>query len=510
VVYASAPGGVFKTTDGGNNWALVNFGGTTGTTPLGMNVLFDPLIPTTLMMVSPNGSGFARSVDGGLTWVETPLSVPGPITAFQVALMLGPGELIAGTSSAGVVEYTVAPNLELTATALALPLPVSSNVSLTYTVTNRGPHASSASQLDINLPAWLTPSIPANCALTGALLRCQLGALRVDQSVSVPLTLAVAATPATTQAQINSNLTGHEPDFALANNSIATNVYSAEVADVDVVFSGGATTIDRMQTSSVTATVSNAGPSPSTATILTLQIPANLAVSNITAQGTCTTTADTITCNLGTLPSNASTAVTFTVTGSAVGNSIIAATVQRAGIDPDDSHGATRDFFVRAIADLGVTVTDSADPVTAGNAFQYTATINNAGPDGGAVSSTITVAGATVTSATVSGGTCTNTTAAAVCNFASLASGASAAITMNVTAGAAGTASATATVQFGGTDSVSTNNSSTANTTLSAPPSPPNNGGGGGGGGGRFDWLLAALLGLIAIRRLRLTPARSV
>jgi hypothetical protein len=508
VIYASRAGGVLRTTDGGNNWSLVDFGGSTGTAAFGTNVLFDPLIPTTLMMVSTSGRpGFARSVDGGATWAETALAIDGPATGLEVAVMLGPGELIVGTTTAGVVEYTVAPDLELRATSLALPLPVSSNVSITYTVTNLGPHASSASELSINFPAGLTPSVPANCALAGASLRCQLGALRVDQSVSVPLTLAVGATPATTQAQINASLNPHEPDGAMANNSVTTDVHSAEVADVDVVFSGGATTFDRMQTSTVTATVSNAGPSPSTATILTLQIPANLAASNISAQGTCQAAAATITCNLGTLPANAGTDVTFNVTGSSAGNSIIVATVQRAGIDPDDSHGATRDFVVRAIADLGVAVTDSADPVTAGGAFQYTATINNAGPDGGGVSSTITVTGATVTSATVNGGTCTNTATTATCTLASLASGASAAITVNVNAVTAGSASASATVTFSGTDAAGANNSANTNTTISAPPPPPRSGG--GGGGGRFDWLFAVLLGLLAFGRTRLALTRA-
>jgi photosystem II stability/assembly factor-like uncharacterized protein len=514
-VYGSSWDGVWRTTNGGGTWTRLVFPQVAGSTnPIASAVLFDPLFPSTLTVVGAvNGPGFMRSVDGGATWEATLLNLPGTATQFTSGVLdpVNPATVIAAPTSADMAEYQVSPNLELTVTALALPLPVSSNASMTYTITNRGPHASSASQIDINFPAWLTPSVPANCAQTGTLLRCQLGALRVDQSVSVPLTLAVGATPVDLQAQVDSTLTGHEPDVAMADNSLSTGVYSAEIADVDVAFSGGLPAIDRTQSTTVTATVSNAGPSPSTSTVLILQIPAILTVSNIVANGTCTTAADTITCNLGTIPSNATTNVTFTATGSAVGNNIVAATVQRAGIDPDQSHGATRDFSVRAIADLGITLADSADPVTAGNAFQYTATINNAGPDGGAVSSTITVAGANVTSATVSGGTCTNTAAAAVCNFTSLASGASAAITVNVTAGAAGTASATATVQFGGTDSVSTNNSSTANTTLSAPPSPPNNGGGGGGGGsggGRFDWLLAALLGLIAIRRVRLTLAR--
>ena len=501
-VYGSSWSGVLRTTNGGGAWTPVVFPQVFGSTnAIASAVLFDALIPTTLTVVGAvGGPGFLRSVDSGATWENVPLTLPGTSTQFTSGVLdpINPSTVIAATTSADMAEYQVAPNLELTATSLPLPIPVSTNVSVTYAITNRGPHASSASQLDISFPNWLAPSVPANCARTGVMLRCQLSALRVDQSVSVPLTLAVGATPA--DAQINSILTGHEPDVAMANNSVTTNVSSAEVADVDVVFSGGAQTFDHNQSSTVTATVTNAGPSPSTATQLVLQIPANLTVSSIVAaQGLCLATPATVTCNLGTLATSANTTVTFTVTGNAAASSIVAATVLRAGIDPDESHGATRDFVVRAIADLGVAVADSVDPVTAGGAFQYTATINNAGPDGGALSSTITVTGATVTGASVAGGTCTNTATAATCNITSLANGASAAITVNVSAVTAGTASASATVTFTGTDAVNTNNSGTASTTILAPPAPPRSG---GGGGGRFDWLFLGLLGLFLTLRL--------
>jgi hypothetical protein len=100
----------------------------------------------------------------------------------------------------------------------------------------------------------------------------------------------------------------------------------------------------------------------------------------------------------------------------------------------------------------------------------------------------------------VSGGACTNTATAATCDITSLASGASAAITVNVSAVTAGTASASATATFSGTDAVITNNSGSASTTIVAPLPPSRKP---GGGGGRFDWLFAAALGLMAFRRAR-------
>lgn len=508
-VYASNWSGVWRTTNGGATWTAVTFPQSMGTTSATASaVLFDPLLPSTLTVVgSVAGPGLLRSVDSGATWENVPMSLTGAPTQFTSGVLdpVNPSVVIATTTSADIAEYQVAPNLELTASALPIPIPVSTNTSITYTITNRGPHASSASHVDITLPNWLTPTAPSNCATALVRLRCQFTALQVNQSVTLPLTLAVGATPA--DAQITAVLTGHEPDAATANNAVASGASSALVADVDVVLSGGATTFDHNQTSTVTATVSNAGPSPATATELTLQIPANLAASNIiAAQGTCTTAAATITCNLGALAVNASTTVTFTATGSTPGNGLVAATARIPGIDPDNSHGATRDFVVRAVADVGVTVADSADPVTAGGVFTYTATVSNAGPDAGAVSSSISVTGATVTSASVSGGTCTNTASSAACEITSLANGASAAITVNVTAITAGNATATATATFSGTDSVGTNNSATTSTTINAPPAPPS---GGGGGGGRFDWLIAALLALLVARRARLAGSSA-
>jgi hypothetical protein len=73
-----------------------------------------------------------------------------------------------------------------------------------------------------------------------------------------------------------------------------------------------------------------------------------------------------------------------------------------------------------------------------------------------------------------------------------------------VTAGAAGTAGAVATVTFAGADPDTANNTATANTTVNAvpatPPAPPRSG---GGGGGRFDWLFLGLLGLLLTLRSR-------
>jgi hypothetical protein len=121
---------------------------------------------------------------------------------------------------------------------------------------------------------------------------------------------------------------------------------------------------------------------------------------------------------------------------------------------------------------------------------------------------TVPVTGATVTGVTASAGTCSNTASQLTCDIASLPSGSTVTVRIDVNAPSAGTAQAVATTTFSGTDSVAANDSATATTTISARPSASSSsggssgGGGGGGGGGRFDWLVLAFLSGLAFRHL--------
>src|SRR5690606_13637076 len=97
-------------------------------------------------------------------------------------------------------------------------------------------------------------------------------------------------------------------------------------------------------------------------------------------------------------------------------------------------------------ANLSVAVSDSPDPVTAGEQLTYTVTVGNGGPDtaDNVVVDLVLPADVTLVSATPSAGSCTGTT----CNIGSLAASASESVVVvvDVADSASGTILATATV----------------------------------------------------------------
>jgi uncharacterized repeat protein (TIGR01451 family) len=148
----------------------------------------------------------------------------------------------------------------------------------------------------------------------------------------------------------------------------------------------------------------------------------------------------------------------------------------------DPSHNGGSDAFVAAIADaatanLALTKTASPDPVTTGQNITYTITVSNAGPGTATdvvvtdnLPAATTFVSSTATGGGVSGGSGNNRTV----TFASLASGASATITLvasvNCNVADETVISDTATVSAATTDPDTPNNSATATVTADNPP----------------------------------------
>lgn len=121
-------------------------------------------------------------------------------------------------------------------------------------------------------------------------------------------------------------------------------------------------------------------------------------------------------------------------------------------------------------ADLGIAVSDSPDPVTAGANLSYTITVTNNGPSqaSGVSMTDALAAGASFVSATPSQGTCAGTSAL-VCSLGNLANAATATITLVLAWNSGGTKTNTASVASCSTDPASGNNSATATTAVSNP-----------------------------------------
>ena len=144
--------------------------------------------------------------------------------------------------------------------------------------------------------------------------------------------------------------------------------------------------------------------------------------------------------------------------------------------------------FNSARIDLGVSASAAPNPVTVGSNLTFTITVSNAGPD---PATTVTLAGtlpigATFVSATTSQGTCSGA-GPVNCSLGTIASGASATISIVVTPTAVGTANLTATADAADIDTNAANDAGTASATVNTPGGGGNNNGNSNGGGNNND-----------------------
>ncbi|MEW5855643.1 MAG: Ig-like domain-containing protein, partial [Myxococcota bacterium] len=127
-------------------------------------------------------------------------------------------------------------------------------------------------------------------------------------------------------------------------------------------------------------------------------------------------------------------------------------------------------------ANMGVTGTDSPDPVEINSTLTYTLTVTNAGPDDAtnAVATLTLPAGVVYLNAVASGWTCSESGGVVTCTRAAFTSGSSTDITVTATSPATtGSISATAAVSSDLGDSDSANDSATFSTNVVQTPAPP-------------------------------------
>jgi hypothetical protein len=503
-VWLAHYGGVERSYDGGATWETVQFNFEQDDYVLGFRVLFDPLLPSTVWVLNANFAGFARSVDDGATWQRVAFSLPGNPSDLRHGVLdpLWPDTLVAGATGYGVVEYQVAPDLEVTLDAPSDGIPTGTTAALTVNLRNLGPLDASAADVTLMLPAYLTvPSPPAGCALNASTVRCRATALRVGQTRAIALTLMAVAAPGS--GSIAVSVAGHEADPVSTNNSASAAVSSVRRAEL-VAAGTLSATIGRTTSTNLDFTLINQGPDDAQNARVSFSIPAGLqATAGSSPAGPCTVTAALVTCSLGTLSAKASTTAQVRVQGMTHGTHNVSAQLVSDSAGAGQRHTAITVVVVQALADFAVEVAAASGTHNLGTAFPFTVTVRNLGPDAGPPRVDMILTGASVVSAVPASGTCAISGVTLSCQLAELANGTATTVTLTVNPTAAGATTAEAVVSFAGSEAVTSNNRATQTATVVAPASPGGGGSssGGGGGGGRFDWLGALLLGGLLTRR---------
>ncbi|HEU5134508.1 MAG TPA: hypothetical protein VFU13_05130 [Steroidobacteraceae bacterium] len=499
-IYLAHYAGVQRSRDGGATWEPIHFNFAHGDVVIGFRVLIDPVLPGTIWVLNNDVSGFARSVDDGATWQKVDYAYVGNAIYLQAGVLdpLRPDTLVAAANPYGMVEYQVAPDLQVTLDAPAVPVPTGTSAVATVNLRNNGPLDASAADITISLPALLSVSaLPAGCTSNAGAVRCRVAPVRVNQSMAIPLTLVAAATPGS--GSISISVAGHEADPVTANNSASAAVQTVRRADL-VVSGPAGPTIARTTSINLDFTLASQGPDIAENARVTFTLPAGLQATAATSPtGACTVTASLVTCTLGTLNAGASTTAQLRVQGMTAGTHEVATQLASDAVDTDQDHSARTSVVVQANADLSVELAVTAGTLTTGTPFQYIATIRNLGPDAAAPRADLTVTGATITTATTTSasGLCAVSGGSVQCQLGDLANAASTTVTLTVNPATAGSPSAEATVTFTGADPGAPNNRATLTATVTAPPPPPassSSGGGRGGGGGSLDWLVLGLL----------------
>ncbi len=392
---------------------------------------------------------------------------------------------------------TCTPMTDLGVTKSDSPDPVSPGGTLTFTVagTNHGPDPATGVTITDTLPAGVTfSSASPGCVNNSGTVTCTLSdplAANTTESFNIVVTVNQASGTITNTASI----TGNETDSASANNS-ATSMTSVGITNLGITKTDSPDPVSPGGTLTYTLVANNNGPDASTGATITDVLPAGVTFSS--ASPGCVNNSGTVTCTVGPLANSGSQSFTITTTVMASSGTLTnTATITANESDPAAANNSSTATTSVGITNLGITKTDSPDPVSSGGTLTYTLVATNSGPDAstGATITDVLPAGVTFSSASPG---CVNNSGTITCTVGPLANSGTQSFTITTTVTASpGTLTNTATITANESDPVAGNNSASANTTVVAAGSVPTLSG----------WELLALaaflamIGYVAVKR---------
>ncbi|MGH9715328.1 MAG: C25 family cysteine peptidase [Candidatus Acidiferrales bacterium] len=338
------------------------------------SVVFNSAIPANTAFVS------AAQTSGTGGWTCSPSSIscnigtfaPGATSTFTVVVKVNnttpSGTLIsdianvsssttdpnpASNTATATVVVATAGQADLAVTKIGTPNPVLAGNTITYTitVTNNGPATATGVSLADTLPANTTfTSIVASPAggwtcgtPLGGIERCTNASLVAGTTTFTLLMKVNAGTAPGTVITNTANVSATTTDPYSANNSASTTsvVTSPTQADVAIVKTASPEPVEQGTNLTYTLQVTNNGPAVAQNVVVTDPLPTEVtfvSVSIPAAQGTCSQSAGTVSCNIPSLSVGGVVIITINTTASTFSSTTLAtntATVSATTGDPN-------------------------------------------------------------------------------------------------------------------------------------------------------------------------------
>jgi uncharacterized repeat protein (TIGR01451 family) len=243
----------------------------------------------------------------------------------------------ANNQAIATVIVATAGQADLAVTKSGTPNPVLAGNKITYTitVTNNGPAAASTVTLTDTLPAnttivsITTPGGWTCPAASGGVQTCTNPSVALNATAT--FTLIVTVTAGTAPGTIITNTatgasTTVDPTSANNTGSTSSNVASPSQADVSIVKTASPEPVNQGTNLAYTLQVTNNGPAVAQNVVVTDPLPTQVTyTSSSSTQGSCSQSAGTVTCNLGSISVGGLAVVTINVSAATFSSSSLAA-----------------------------------------------------------------------------------------------------------------------------------------------------------------------------------------
>ncbi len=378
------------------------------------------------------------------------------------------------SSGSHTVVAPLSANLGLTGADSPDPALNGQNITYTFNVNNQGPDTATDVRLAVDLPGGVTvfsTSTPQGVAIeTGGDVLFKLGNINNGATVQV----SVVVTPGGTGTyNYSASVTTASDEAMTGNNSASGSTLVQAVANLGLTATDSPDPVFVGSDLTYTFDVTNAGPDAAPNARLLVDLPAGVEIrSASTPQGSATTLMNgDVRFDFGSVANGANLRATVVVRPQSEGALAYSATVssdaQDSSMGNNTRAGST---LARLQANLGLTVTDSPDPVLVDQQLTYTLTVANAGPHTAKnVRLTLDLApGVQIVSRNAPQGTSAVVGGDVVFTLGDLANGATVPCTVVVTSSQEGTLPYSATVVTDSVDPESANNTRSGNTGVNA------------------------------------------